>query len=125
MCNHLVTYLNVSMNQVINDPFHAIADPNRREILKLLSKQNMPINALAENFDMSRPAVSKHVKILWAAGLVSIEDVGRNRYCKLKEEGFTELQKWMTYYDQFWNSKLNALGKFLAEKNSKRKSKKS
>lgn len=98
------------------DAFQVIADPGRRHILKLLTKDSMTINELAENFDMSRPAVSKHVKILYNAGFITIQDIGRERHCTLKPDGFNELQEWMDYFDQFWNKKLNALDKLLSEK---------
>jgi DNA-binding transcriptional ArsR family regulator len=109
------------LKQTAVDPFHAIADVNRREILNLLSKNSLTINSLAENFDMSRPAVSKHIKILFGAGFISVDIVGRERYCRLKQEGFNELQEWIDHYNKFWNSKLDALGKFLAKSNSKSK----
>ena len=104
------------MPQHYADQFQAIADPGRRQMLKLLSKDSLTINALADNFDMSRPAVSKHIKILYSAGLIMIEDIGRERRCSLRKEGFAELQQWMNYFDRFWNKKLDALGKFLEEK---------
>ena len=103
------------MKQTPADPFQAIADANRRLILNMLSKKSLPINSLAENFDMSRPAVSKHIKILYGAGFISIEVKGRERYCKLKQDGFNVLQEWIDHYDQFWNQKLDALGKFLSQ----------
>ncbi|MEO6668464.1 MAG: metalloregulator ArsR/SmtB family transcription factor [Ferruginibacter sp.] len=109
------------MKQIVADPFQAIADANRRQILNLLSKKNLSINLLAENFDMSRPAVSKHIKILCAAGFIVIENRGRERYCKLQQEGFNELQEWMDHYDQFWNMKLDALGKFLSKAGARSK----
>ena len=79
----------------------------------------MTINSLAENFDMSRPAVSKHIKILYGAGFISIEDIGRERYCTLKKDGFNELQEWLDYYDQFWKSKLKKLETLLNKKSKK------
>jgi DNA-binding transcriptional ArsR family regulator len=100
------------------DIFQVIADPSRREILMMLSKDSLTINALAENFDMSRPAVSKHVKILYNAGFIAIEDVGRERYCSLKQDGFQELQKFMDYFDKFWANKLKKLEALL---NSRKK----
>ena len=103
------------MKHRYTDPFQAIADPNRRQILHLLSKDNLPINSLAENFDMSRPAVSKHIKMLYTAGFIIIEDKGRERYCGLRQEGFREVQSWMGFFDKFWNSKLDALGTFLSK----------
>src|SRR6202008_3777522 len=91
------------------DAFQVIADPSRREMLMLLSKDSMTINSLAENFDMSRPAVSKHIKILYGAGFISIKDIGRERYCTLKQEGFNEIQDFINYFDKFWTNKLSKL----------------
>lgn len=98
------------------DAFQAIADPSRRQILKLLAKDSLTINALADNFDMSRPAVSKHVKILNQAGFLSIQNIGRERYCILKQDGFDELQEWIEYFDKFWVSKLKKLEVLLSKK---------
>jgi DNA-binding transcriptional ArsR family regulator len=108
------------MAQPTKDVFQAIGDPSRRYILRLLSKESLPINSLAENFDMSRPAVSKHIKVLCDAGFISIEDVGRERYCSLRKEGFIELQKWIGFFDGFWNEKLKKL-EMLLDKKSKNK----
>ncbi len=98
------------------DTFQVIADPSRRHMLQLLSQNSLTINSLAENFDMSRPAVSKHIKILHAAGFISIEDIGRERHCTLKQDGFKELQEWMNYFDKFWGSKLRSLENLLNKK---------
>lgn len=98
------------------DAFQVIADPSRRQMLKMLSKDSMTINALAENFDMSRPAVSKHVKILYNAGFISITDIGRERYCTLKQDGFDEVQDFINYFDKFWTSRLKKLQTILNNK---------
>jgi DNA-binding transcriptional ArsR family regulator len=98
------------------DTFQVIGDPSRRQMLMLLSKDSLTINSLAENFDMSRPAVSKHVKILYSAGFISIQDIGRERYCTLKKDGFEELQAWISYFDEFWTSKLKKLETLLNNK---------
>ena len=98
------------------DAFQAIADPSRREILMLLTKDKLSINALAGNFDMSRPAVSKHVKVLYEAGLILIKDRGRERYCELREEGFDEIKQWLVYFDQFWKGKLQNLENLLNQR---------
>jgi DNA-binding transcriptional ArsR family regulator len=93
-----------------------IGDPSRRKMLLLLSDDSLTINSLANNFDMSRPAVSKHVKILETAGFISIKDLGRERYCTLKKDGFEELQTWLNYFDEFWASKLKKLENLLNSK---------
>ena len=98
------------------DTFQVVADPSRRQILHLLSENSLTINSLADNFDMSRPAVSKHIKVLHNAGFISIQDIGRERHCILKEDGFKELQTWLNYFDQFWASKLENLGDLLNNK---------
>jgi DNA-binding transcriptional ArsR family regulator len=104
------------MTQPRLDAFQVIGDPNRRKMLMLLSKDSLTINTLAENFDMSRPAVSKHIKILSGAGFISIHDIGRERHCVLKKEGFEELQDWISYFDTFWVSKLKRLETLLNNK---------
>ena len=104
------------MAQPTLEAFQVIADPNRRQILRLLSKDSLTINTLADNFDISRPAVSKHIKILQTAGFISIKDIGRERYCTLKQDGFNELQDFINYFDKFWVTKLKKLETLLTNK---------
>src|SRR5579862_5712770 len=98
------------------DAFQVIADPSRRQMMQLLSKNSLTINTLAENFDMSRPAVSKHIKIMYNAGFISITDIGRERYCTLKQDGFNELQEFINFFDKFWAGKLKKLEMILNNK---------
>lgn len=98
------------------DVFQVIADPSRRQMLHLLSKDSMTINALAENFEMSRPAVSKHIKIMYNAGFISITDIGRERHCTLKQDGFNELQAFISSFDKFWTRKLKKLEMIMNNK---------
>ena len=98
------------------DAFQVIGDPSRRKMLMLLSKDSLTINNLADHFDMSRPGVSKHIKILHEAGFITIQDIGRERYCTLKKNGFEELQNWISYFDNFWTSKLKKLEILLNKK---------
>ena len=98
------------------DAFKVIADPSRRHILQLLTEDSYNINSLSENFDMSRPAVSKHIKILQAAGFITIQEIGRERYCVLSKKGFIEIRNWLNYFDKFWNSKLKNLEIVLKNK---------
>lgn len=107
------------MAQQALDTFQVIADPSRRQILQLLTKDSLTINALAENFEMSRPAVSKHIKILYTAGFITIRNMGRERYCTLRQDGFNELKEWMDYFDRFWSQKLDALDKLLQQDHAK------
>src|SRR5687767_13563080 len=104
------------MAQSTLDTFQVIGDPSRRKMLMLLSEDSLTISSLADHFEMSRPAVSKHVKILHGAGFISIHDIGRERYCTLKKDGFEELQSWISYFDKFWTSKLKKLEALLNNK---------
>ena len=97
------------------DVFQAIADPTRREIINLLSAQSLNLNAVAENFNVSRPAISKHIKILTECGLINIRQEGRERYCDAQLHKLKEVAVWTERYSQFWDKKLNALQQFLAK----------
>ncbi|MBS7252354.1 MAG: metalloregulator ArsR/SmtB family transcription factor [Flavobacterium nitrogenifigens] len=98
------------------DALQVIADPSRRQILQLLTKETYNINALAENFDMSRPAVSKHIKILQQAGFISIQEIGRERHCVLNQKGFNDVKALISHFDQFWENKLSRLETILNKK---------
>src|SRR5688500_7952573 len=95
------------------DVFQAIADPTRRAILGLLAMQALTLNAIAENFEISRPAVSKHVKVLAECGLVVVKPQGRERYCEAKLAKLNEVSEWVEQYRKFWENKLNALELYL------------
>lgn len=95
------------------DAFQAIADPTRREILNLVAYQSMNLNAVAEQFDISRPAISKHIKILTECGLITIKQQGRERYCEAKLQQLNEVSEWVEQYRIFWTKKLDALERFL------------
>ncbi|UOE51638.1 metalloregulator ArsR/SmtB family transcription factor [Mucilaginibacter sp. SMC90] len=108
------------------DVFQAIADPTRREIISLLAHREMNLNAVADNFDISRPAVSKHIKILTECGLLVIKQQGRERYCRADLKQLKQVTDWAEQYRQFWTQKLDALDTFLADeqKTDNHKSKK-
>ncbi|MDO3626304.1 helix-turn-helix transcriptional regulator [Mucilaginibacter sp. BT774] len=97
------------------DVFQAIADPTRRAIINMIANQPMNLNAVAEHFDISRPAISKQIKILTQCGLVTIEQRGRERYCEAKLQKLNEVSEWVEQYRTFWNQKLDALEDFLAK----------
>ena len=104
----------------------AIADPTRREIIRLLSQQSLNLNTLSENFDVSRQAVSLHLKILQECGLLTIETKGRERYCQVKLEPMKEVSDWAGQYRQHWEKRLDSLDNYLDKlqkqrKNAKRK----
>jgi DNA-binding transcriptional ArsR family regulator len=107
------------------DVFRAIADPTRREIIRLLADRSLNLNAVAEKFHQSRPAISKHVKILAECGLVIVKQQGRERHCLARLERLSDVSDWVEQYKKFWNVKLDALENYLdkiqAESKSKRK----
>ena len=105
------------------DVFQAIADPTRRQIIELLATGSMNLNAVAENFEISRPAISKHIKILTECGLITIRQQGRERFCDAQFDQLREVIEWTSYYNKLWDKKLNALQNYLAKE--KRVSKKS
>src|ERR1700704_4674809 len=95
------------------DVFQAIADPTRRKIINMIAQQSLNLNSVAENFDISRPAISKHIKILTECGLIVIKQQGRERYCEAKLQKLNEVSKWIEQYRVFWTAKLDALEIFL------------
>ena len=95
------------------DVFQAIADPTRREIIHLIAGKSLNLNAVADNFNVSRPAISKHVKILQQCGLLTIRQQGRERFCEARLERLNEVNDWVAQYQQFWNRKLDALEDYL------------
>ena len=106
------------------DVFQAIADPTRSEIIGLVVKQPQYLNALAENFNVSRPAISQHVKILTECGLIIIKQKGRERYCEAKLDALNEVSAWIEQYKQFWEQKLDALETYLEKIQQQPKAKK-
>ena len=100
------------------DVFQAIADPTRRDIIHLLSQEPLNLNAVAENFDISRPAISKHIKILTECGLILIKQQGRERICEIQLKKLSEVSVWLDQYRSFWNTKLDALGGYLEQQST-------
>jgi DNA-binding transcriptional ArsR family regulator len=105
------------------DVFQAIADPTRREIIHLVASQSLNLNAIADKFAISRPAVSKHIKILTECGLIVVSQKGRERLCEARLQKLNEVSHWVEQYRQFWEQKLDALEEYL-EQLQKQKTKK-
>jgi len=108
------------------DVFQAIADPTRRQIISLISKQPLNLNSVAEKFDMTRQAVSLHVKILEECGLIALKQQGRERFCEARLERLGEVSEWVEQYKQHFEGKLDSLEKYLdkiqkQKKHAKRK----
>lgn len=103
------------------DVFQAIADPNRRAILSLLAQQRLTLNGVAENFRISRPAVSRHIKILKECGLVVVIPQGRERYVEARFDKLEEVSDWLEKYRQLWEQRFNRLDEVLLEIQKKEK----
>lgn len=97
-----------------HDVFQAIADPTRREVLRLLAEKKRPISEITSHFSISRTAIAKHLHILSEANLVSGKKEGREKIYQLHSEPLTEIKQWLAFYEQFWSNKLSVL-KYLVE----------
>ena len=101
------------------DVFQAIADPTRREIINMIAHETLNLNSVAEKFHISRPAISKHIKILTECGLIVINQKGRERHCEANLKKLKEVSEWVEQYKIFWNQKLDALENYLDELQTK------
>ena len=95
--------------------FNALADPTRRAILRRLAGGERSVNELAAPFDMSLPAVSKHLKVLEQAGLIERSRVAQSRPCRLNPAGMKTLADWMAFYRQFWDESFDRLDAYLKQ----------
>jgi DNA-binding transcriptional ArsR family regulator len=108
--------------EIRRDVFQAIADPTRREIIGLLAREPLHLNAIAENFDSSRQAISLHIKILTECGLLVIKKQGRERVCQAKFQKLNEVSAWVEQYKIFWGKRLDKMDALVHElKNDKKK----
>ena len=105
------------------DVFNAIADPTRRSILMSLTTESQNVNALAEQFDMTRQAVSLHVKYLQECGVITINKEGRERYCKLEAEELSEVAEWLEPFRKIWEARFDQLDSLLTKLQDKKKDK--
>ncbi len=102
------------------DVFQAIADPTRREIISMVAHESLHLNLVAEKFNVSRPAISRHIKILTECGLITIRQHGRHRYCEANLKKLTEVSGWVEQYRKFWEQKLDALEIYLDDLQSRK-----
>lgn len=103
------------------DVFQAIADPTRRQIISLIARNEMNLNAIVDNFDISRPSISQHVKILNECGIIVIEKRGRERYCKIQPANLRVVADWVEPFRELWEGKLDSFEKYLYKLQSKSK----
>ena len=100
--------VNHNENQ-LNEIFHALADPTRREIVHMMAQKARTVSELAEPFDMSLAAISKHIKVLERANLVERSVTGRTHLCSLKAESLSQATEWLRFYEKFWSNLFDLL----------------
>jgi DNA-binding transcriptional ArsR family regulator len=101
--------------EIRRDVFQAIADPTRRAIIGMVAQKPINVNTIAEQFDVSRQAISLHLKILSECGLLNIQRLGRERLYEAKLEKLNEVHEWVEQYHKLWTGRLNALKKFIEQ----------
>ena len=97
------------------DVFQAIADPTRRAIIGMIARQPVSVNTIAEQFDVTRQAISLHLKILSECGLLTIKQLGRERLCEAKLDKLNEVHTWVEQYHKLWAGRLSALKNFVEQ----------
>lgn len=108
---HMVNYTENELNTI----FSALSDPTRRAMLSRLINEDMSVADLSQPFAMTKPAITKHLKVLEKAGLLSRTIEGRVHRCRIKPEPLKAVSQWVSFYEQFWNKKLDALDSYLNE----------
>jgi len=105
------------------DVYQAIADPTRRAIISMIANQPQNVNAIAENFDISRQAISLQLKILTDCGLVKMRQRGRDRVCEAQLDKLSEVSVWVDQYRQHWERKLDAMETYIEKLKKERNGK--
>ena len=103
------------------DIFQAIADPTRREIINMIAHHPLNVNSVAENFEVSRTAIYKHIKMLTECGLVVITQFGRERYCEARLDRLNEVSEWVEQYRKIWTERFDNLENYFEELETKKK----
>jgi DNA-binding transcriptional ArsR family regulator len=101
------------------DVFQAIADPTRRDIMNLIASKSMNLNTIAENFEMSRPAISQHIKLLEECGLIMIKQQGRERFCEVQAKKLMEVADWLEPFKKMWEDRFDRLDDLLKNMQNK------
>lgn len=124
MRNRSVTYIFVTERLLYimrRDVFQAIADPVRRDIIALVANEKMTVSEIAEKFTISRPAISKHLRILRECGIVEIEQKGRERLCHIQPKNLIPAFLWIEQYKVLWEARLDSFESYLMQLQSKQK----
>lgn len=122
MRNQIVTFIFVIdwlLKIMRRDVFQAIADPVRRDIIELLSKETLSVNDVANKFEISRPAISKHLKILNECGIVNFNQVGRERICFIQPQELIPAFLWIKQYNKLWEDRIDSFENYINQIQSK------
>jgi len=117
----LIFVTNQLLKVMRRDVFQAIADPVRRDIIGLLANETLSVNTVAEKFDVSRPAISKHLKILKECGIIVINKQGRERFCQIQPRNLIPAFLWIEQYQKLWEEKLDSFENYLIKLQTKNK----
>lgn len=120
----MITYIFVTnwlLKVMRRDVFQAIADPVRREIIELLADETLTVNTVAQKFDVSRPAISKHLKILKECGIITINKQGRERFCQIQPKNLIPAFLWIEQYQNLWEDRLDSFENYLTQLQTKNK----
>ncbi len=120
----MITYIFVTYqlhNKMRRDVFQAIADPVRRDIIELVSNDTLTVNEVAEKFEISRPAISKHIRILNECGIIEINQKGRERYCQIQPKNLIPAFLWIEQYKSLWEDKIDSFENYLMKLQTKNK----
>ena len=102
------------------DVFQAIADPTRRKIINMIAFKSQNLNAISENFDVSRQAISLHIKVLTECGLITVTKQGRERYCSVDPKKLSEVAEWIEPFRKMWEEHFDRLGQVLKDMSSEK-----
>lgn len=102
------------------DVYQAIADPTRRAIINMIAAQPHNVNTIAENFEVSRQAISLHIQILIDCGLIKVKQQGRDRFCEAQLDQLSEVSLWVDQYKRHWENRLDALEKYVEKLKNER-----
>jgi len=102
-----------------HDPFNAVAEPKRRQVLEVIGTEELSVNEIVERLGWNQPMVSKHLKVLKHVGLLSERRVGRQRIYRVNAERLRPIFDWVTPFEQFWNERFDRLDKVLQEMQKK------
>jgi DNA-binding transcriptional ArsR family regulator len=102
------------------DIFQAIADPTRRKIIDLIAKQSMNLQAIADHFEISRPAISQQIKILNECGLVQVKREGRETYCSIQPSQLKKIADWAGQYARLWEERIDSFEAYVNKLHAKK-----